>query len=169
MAFTLASELLEAFRSFLDLSRYDQTIYETPTFVAEDPRLWSTEDRLEFFAWIASEPDASAVIKDSGGCRKVRWSRPSASKRDGVRVIYFTRLAAGELCMLLVYPKSGRDTIPGHLLRSRLHGLGQAQRVGRDFVHVVPFWRGARRDARHIDSLVSPGAASRLPGRVLFG
>ena len=37
--------------------------------------------------------------------------------RDGVRVIYFTRLAAGELCMLLVYPKSERDTIPGHILR----------------------------------------------------
>jgi hypothetical protein len=92
-------------------------IYEPSTFVAEARRLWSTEERLEFFAWIASEPDAGAVIKDSGGCRKVRWSRPGTSKRDGVRVIYFTRLAAGELCMLLVYPKSGRDTIPGHLLR----------------------------------------------------
>jgi len=93
------------------------TIYETPTFVAEARRLWSTEERLEFFAWIASEPDAGAVIKGSGGCRKVRWSRPGSSKRDGVRVIYFTRLAAGELCMLLVYPKSARDTIPGHILR----------------------------------------------------
>ena len=93
------------------------TIYETPTFVAEARRLWSTEERLEFFAWIASEPDAGAVIKDSGGCRKIRWSRPGSSKRDGVRVIYFTRLASGELCMLLVYPKSERDTIPGHILR----------------------------------------------------
>lgn len=93
------------------------TIYETPTFVAEARRLWSTEERLEFFAWIASEPDAGAVIKGSGGCRKVRWSRPGSSKRDGVRVIYFTRLAAGELCMLLEYPKSERDTIPGHILR----------------------------------------------------
>lgn len=93
------------------------TIYETPTFVAEARRLWSTDERLEFFAWIASEPDAGAVIKDSGGCRKVRWSRPRSSKRDGVRVIYFTRLAAGELCMLLVHPKSERGTIPGHILR----------------------------------------------------
>ena len=66
----------------------------TPTFVAEARRLWSTEERLEFFAWIASEPDAGAVIKDSGGCRKDRWSRPGSSKRDGVRVICFTRLAA---------------------------------------------------------------------------
>ena len=52
---------------------------------------------LEFFAWIAGEPEVGAVIKDSGGCRKVRWSRPGTGKSSGVRVIYFSRLAAGEL------------------------------------------------------------------------
>ncbi|MCA0244907.1 MAG: transcriptional regulator [Proteobacteria bacterium] len=93
------------------------TVYETPTFVAEAAKVWSTDERLEFFAWIANEPDAGAVIKDSGGCRKVRWSRPGTGKQGGVRVVYFTRLAAGELCMLLVYPKAARDTIPGHILR----------------------------------------------------
>ena len=80
-------------------------------------KLWSNEQRLEFFGWIAGEPEAGAVIKDSGGCRKVRWSRPSTGKTSGVQVIYFTRLAAGELWMLLVYPKSARDTSPGHNLR----------------------------------------------------
>ena len=69
------------------------------------------------FALARDEPEAGAVIKDSGGCRKVRWSRSGTGKSSGVRVIYFTRLAAGELCMLLVYPKSVRDTIPGHILR----------------------------------------------------
>lgn len=93
------------------------SLYETPTLVAEAAKLRSTEERLEFFGWIASEPDAGAVIKDSSGCRKVRWSRPGTGKSSGVRDIYFTRLAAGELCMLLVYPKSARDTIPGHILR----------------------------------------------------
>jgi hypothetical protein len=69
------------------------------------------------FALARGEPEAGAVIKDSGGCRKVRWSRSGTGKSSGVRVIYFTRLAARELCMLLVYPKSVRDTIPGHILR----------------------------------------------------
>lgn len=93
------------------------TIFETATFVAEAARVWSDDERLEFFAWIATEPEAGAVIKGSGGCRKVRWSRPGTGKRGGARVIYFTRLAAGELCMLLVYPKSEKDTIPGHMLK----------------------------------------------------
>jgi len=43
------------------------TIYETPTFVAEAAKVWSTEERLEFFAWIANDPEAGSVIKGSGG------------------------------------------------------------------------------------------------------
>ena len=39
-------------------------------------------------------------------------------KRGGVRVVYFARSEVGELCMLLVYAKSARDAIPGHILKS---------------------------------------------------
>lgn len=38
-------------------------------------------------------------------------------KQGGARVIYFTHLPAGELCMLLVYPKAAKDNIPGHILK----------------------------------------------------
>ena len=93
------------------------TIYETPTFVAEAAKIWSTEERLEFFAWIAREPEAGVVIPGSGGCRKLRWSRPGMGKLGGARVIYFTHLEAGELCMLLVYPKAAKDNIPGFILK----------------------------------------------------
>ncbi len=92
-------------------------IYETPTFVAEAAKLWSTEERLAFFSWIANEPDAGTVVPGSGGCRKVRWARTGMGKQGGARVIYFTRLSAGELCMLLVYPKAAKDNIPAHILR----------------------------------------------------
>ncbi|MDZ7812314.1 MAG: transcriptional regulator [Ideonella sp.] len=93
------------------------TIYETPTSVAEAAKLWSTEERLEFFAWIAKDPNAGTVIPGSGACRKVRWGRPGMGKQGGTRVIYFVHLSASELCMLLVYPKAAKDNIPGHLLK----------------------------------------------------
>ena len=93
------------------------SIFATPTFMAEAAKIWSNEERLEFFSWLAAEPEAGVVIAGSGGCRKVRWSRPGMGKQGGARVIYFTRLAAGELCMLLVYPKAEKDTIPGHILK----------------------------------------------------
>jgi hypothetical protein len=92
-------------------------IYETPIFVEDSAKIWSTEERLEFFSWIAGAPESGSVIKGSGGCRKVRWSRPGMGKQGGARVIYFCRLEAGELCMLLVYPKAATATIPSHILR----------------------------------------------------
>lgn len=94
------------------------TIAETPTFAADADKLWTEAERLEFFAWLAANPEVGEVVPGSGGCRKVRWSRGGTGKRGGVRVIYFTRLACGELWLLLVYAKSVRDNIPGHLLKA---------------------------------------------------
>lgn len=39
-------------------------------------------------------------------------------KQGSVRVIYFTRIEAGGLCMLLVCPKASKDAIPGHILKA---------------------------------------------------
>ena len=94
------------------------TVIETPTFVAEAGKLWQEDERLEFFQWLADHPAAGDVIPGSGGCRKLRWSRAGAGKRGGVRVIYFTRFSAGEIWLLLLYAKSDRDNIPGHLLKA---------------------------------------------------
>jgi DNA-binding transcriptional regulator YiaG len=86
------------------------TFAETPTFAADADKLWTEEERLEFFVWLASHPDAGDVIPGSGGCRKVRWSRPGMGKRGGVRVIYFLRKSEQEIWLLLIYAKSVKDT-----------------------------------------------------------
>jgi hypothetical protein len=94
------------------------TLIETPTFSADADRLWSEEERLEFFEWLSADPEAGDIVPGSGGCRKVRWSRAGMGKRGGVRVIYFVRTAAGEIWLLLVYAKSEQGNIPGHLLKA---------------------------------------------------
>ena len=38
-------------------------------------------------------------------------------KRGGVRIIFFNRLANGEVWLLLIYSKNVRENIPGHLLQ----------------------------------------------------
>ena len=93
------------------------TIVETPTFLADVDQIWSEGERLEFFAWIATDPETGDVIPGSGGCRKVRWSRAGMGKRSGARVIYFVRASSGELWMLVAYAKNVRGTIPAHILR----------------------------------------------------
>lgn len=94
------------------------TLVETPTFVAAAAEFWTEDERLEFLAWLAANPDAGLVIPGSGGCRKIRWSRRGIGKRGGVRVIYFLRLADGEIWLLLMYSKSVQDNIPSYLLKS---------------------------------------------------
>ena len=94
------------------------TIVETPTFVSDARELWSEEERGAFCAWIAANPDAGEVIPGSGGCRKARWSRAGSGKRSGVRVIYFTRLASGEIWLLVIYAKNVRGNIPAHILKA---------------------------------------------------
>jgi len=93
------------------------TVVETPTFVRLAGDCWSDENRISFISFIAANPDAGDVVPGSGGLRKVRWGRAGSGKRGGVRVIYYNRLAIGEIWLLLVYGKSVRDNIPAHVLR----------------------------------------------------
>ncbi len=94
------------------------TVVETPTFVSDARELWSEEERGSFCAWIATNPEAGDVIPGSGGCRKVRWSRTGSGKRGGVRVVYFTRLASGEIWLLVIYAKNVQGNIPAHVLKA---------------------------------------------------
>jgi hypothetical protein len=49
--------------------------------------------------------------------RKVRWGRVGRGKRGGMRVLYFNRLSAGEIWLLVLYSKSEAENIPAHVLR----------------------------------------------------
>ena len=94
------------------------TIIETPLFKQQADALWDEEERGAFCAWLATHPEAGDVIRGSGGCRKLRWSRPGTGKRGGVKVIYFNRLSREEIWLLVIYAKSVRGEIPLHLLRA---------------------------------------------------
>ena len=60
-----------------------RTVAETPIFIRYASEIWSDVERQEFITFIAANPEAGAVIRGSGGCRKVRWSRPGIGKRGG--------------------------------------------------------------------------------------
>lgn len=94
------------------------TIIETPTFQEDARKIWSEEERGAFCAWLAVNPEAGEVIPASGGCRKVRWSIAGSGKRGGARVIYFNRPADQEIWLLVIYSKSVRGNIPGHILKA---------------------------------------------------
>ena len=98
--------------------RVTYTAIETPTFQEDARRIWSEQERGAFCAWLAANPEAGDVIPGSGGCRKVRWSIVGSGKRGGARIIYFNRLANGEIWLLVIYTKSVTGNIPAHILKS---------------------------------------------------
>ena len=82
------------------------TVVESPIFQKLWPLYWDEDERAEFAAFIAVNPEAGAVIRGSGGVRKVRWAREGTGKSGGVRVVYLTRNAAGEVYLLTLYAES---------------------------------------------------------------
>jgi hypothetical protein len=92
------------------------TVVETPSFTRLWPDYWDEDERGEFVVWLAGNPEAGDIVRGSGGCRKVRWSRAGTGKSGGVRVIYFNRLSNGEIWLLTIYSKGARDSIPGNVL-----------------------------------------------------
>lgn len=93
------------------------TVIESPIFQKLWPLYWDEGERGEFAAHISANPEDGAVIRGSGGVRKVRWSRPGAGKSGGVRIIYLLRLEHGEVYLLTMFSKAKMENIPLAMLK----------------------------------------------------
>ncbi len=60
--------------------------------------------------WLLFRPDAGALIRGSGGLRKVRWRSRGGGKSGGVRVIYYWD-AGDEIYMLFAYKKGKQEDL----------------------------------------------------------
>ncbi|HHT0893825.1 TPA: type II toxin-antitoxin system RelE/ParE family toxin [Klebsiella variicola subsp. variicola] len=84
---------------------------ETSVFTREMKTLLSDDEYKEFQTFLIENPEAGDLIVGTGGCRKVRWSRQGTGKSSGVRAIYYFYNPAGRLYMLIIYPKSEKDSL----------------------------------------------------------
>jgi hypothetical protein len=88
------------------------TVAETPTFIRQAQAIWSDEERGALIEYIARSPEAGDVIPETGGIRKLRWTRPGKGKPGGARVVYFFYDRKSPLYLLMAYEKAARDDIP---------------------------------------------------------
>ncbi|HMN76978.1 MAG TPA: transcriptional regulator [Burkholderiaceae bacterium] len=102
-----------------------RTVAETPVFVRYAAEVWSDAERQEFINFIAANPEAGDIVRGSGGCRKVRWSRSGTGKTGGVRVIYFLA-TDGTVWLLIVYAKAKFDNLPASFLVQLKKGVEDA-------------------------------------------
>jgi mRNA-degrading endonuclease RelE of RelBE toxin-antitoxin system len=90
---------------------------ETSTFTKLLYDYLSEEEYLGLQNYLLQHPNAGAVVRGSGGVRKLRWSLPGRGKRGGIRVIYYWKQREDEVWMITLYAKSEASTIPGHILK----------------------------------------------------
>ncbi|WP_249762038.1 type II toxin-antitoxin system RelE/ParE family toxin [Lacimicrobium alkaliphilum] len=60
---------------------------------------------------LVNRPDMGALIRNSGGLRKIRWALEGRGKSGGVRIIYYWMTADDQLYMLLAYPKNEKENL----------------------------------------------------------
>jgi RelE toxin of RelE / RelB toxin-antitoxin system len=84
------------------------TVVETPEFLSVTRKLMTEGERVVLIDYLAHNPTAGAVIRGTGGVRKVRWRLEGRGKRGGARVIYFYHSADVPLFALTAYAKNVR-------------------------------------------------------------
>lgn len=87
------------------------TVVEVDPFPRRAAAVWTDDERLAFIDHIARHPLAGDEIPDTGGVRKLRWSRLGMGKRGGVRVIYFFYNEGAPIYLITVYAKSVREDL----------------------------------------------------------
>ena len=84
---------------------------ETPTFTRLVLELLTDDEYRALQCSLCERPDQGKLIKGGGGIRKMRVASQGKGKSGGVRVIYYWITAQAQIYMLLVYPKSKKDSL----------------------------------------------------------
>jgi mRNA-degrading endonuclease RelE of RelBE toxin-antitoxin system len=87
------------------------TIIEFPGFLSQVGNSISSDERDEFIAYIAQNPEVGDIIPGTGGVRKIRWGSKNKGKSGGVRVIYYFYDEYAPIFLLTTYGKGQKENL----------------------------------------------------------
>src|ERR1017187_224356 len=87
------------------------TVLETPSFLRDAAAAVTDEERTEAISFLAANPEAGDIMRDTGGARKLRWRAQGRGKRGGARVIYYYHDQSLPLFMLNVFAKNEKANL----------------------------------------------------------
>ena len=91
---------------------------ETTPFTRQIVGLLADDEYRALQASLILRPDQGAIIRGSGGLRKIRWGARGSGKRGGIRVVYYWYLAGETFLMLFAYPKNVLDDLTQDQLKA---------------------------------------------------
>jgi hypothetical protein len=86
-------------------------IVETSVFTKQIRSLLKDDEYKELQERLVINPLAGAVIRGSGGLRKVRWAVEGRGKSGGIRVIYYYVAPDDQIFMLAAYSKGTKEDL----------------------------------------------------------
>jgi mRNA-degrading endonuclease RelE of RelBE toxin-antitoxin system len=94
--------------TFYTCFAYNKTMLfiESSLFTQQLSDYLSDDSYAEFQAFLCRQPDAGAIIRGSGGLRKMRWRASGRGKRGGLRMIYYWRADRDRIYCLTLYAKN---------------------------------------------------------------
>jgi mRNA-degrading endonuclease RelE of RelBE toxin-antitoxin system len=84
---------------------------ETPVFRKQVDATLDHDEYRELQWALVARPDLGAVIRGTGGLRKMRWAPGGRGKSGGVRVIYYWAVQQQVIYLLLMYAKNEQGTL----------------------------------------------------------
>ena len=89
---------------------------ETSVFTKQIEGLLSADDyrALQLALWL--RPDQGALIRSSGGLRKMRWGTRGRGKRGGIRTIYYWDQGS-TIYLIFAYAKNKQESMTSDQLR----------------------------------------------------
>jgi mRNA-degrading endonuclease RelE of RelBE toxin-antitoxin system len=91
---------------------------ETSIFTKQIKDLLEDDEYRALQIALVLRAEQGAVIRGSGGLRKIRWGQKARGKRGGIRVIYFWDVEDESFYMLFAYPKAVQDDLTPQQLRT---------------------------------------------------
>ena len=88
-----------------------QTVVETPSYLADAERLFSSDERKAVVDRLAADPTCGVVIPGSGGIRKVRFGFGARGKSGGARIIYLFSGVNLPVFILAVFAKNEKTNV----------------------------------------------------------
>jgi len=88
-----------------------QTVVETPSYLADAERLFSSDERKAIVDRLAADPSCGVVVPGGGGIRKVRFGFGGRGKSGGARIVYLFHGASLPVFILAVFAKNERSDL----------------------------------------------------------
>ena len=89
------------------------TVVRLTTFERTAHVVLSEADHATLDELLAARPEVGAVIRGTGGVRKLRLRVAARGKRGGIRIIYYHHAAKHPVYLILAYAKNAKDSLSG--------------------------------------------------------